>query len=327
MTSVQVPSRISIKRPFAENGDLSTIADADGILNYPQGFTSAYSNPASDGGQYLKRSDLNALGNIATNDLFRYKCGGLNTFDVDFAIKVGGYPKGAVLKFLNGNYVYDVISLIDNNMIDFTGATPTAEQISAGIAVGSVDGSSWAYCNREASSSDSVTIFTAASTSYYFNATAANAPAIPLGCFMATKSGPLIPDVEVSVVASATGEFTGTSTESALCGFGLIVYDLGTSMSGYEDIVYPKATSLGDWKLIYSNNLGTSITHTNVSCSIGNIVSGMVSVNAQYGHYYVFSYFAGNVSKTATATTATGATIINTGTVTTEISKLSVKIY
>lgn len=171
MTSAQVPSRIAIKRPFAESGLITPIADASGDdVNYPQGFPSIYGVPASEGGKYVGRGDINALGNVATNDLFYHKCGGINTFDADFSAKVGGYPKGAVLQYLNGNYIYDVISLVDNNTFDF-------------VANNSIDDVNWAYCNKDVTASDRVLVVESSSA---INAN--NNQGLLLGVFKAPKT-------------------------------------------------------------------------------------------------------------------------------------------
>lgn len=323
MTSSQIPSRIPIKRPFAEDGLLTSIADTDGdTLNYPTGFPSVYSVPASSGGKYLGRGDINAIGNIATNDLFYHKCGGLNTFDADFAAKVGGYPKGAILKFVNGTYVYDVISLVDNNKVDFTGAMPTTAQQAAGIVAGSIDNANWMYCNRDVAVSDRLTLFTTSNVSSIFNVEASSARAVPIGCFLSSKSGPIIPSVQVSVAMSGSGTASSRNA-SYLSGFGLIAYDLGASNEGYDSLTYPIATSLGDWKLVYSNSLGTGFNYGAGGCHITGIISNITAMEATYGHYYVFAYYSGSGQDSTFI--GAGAGTIN-GSVTTTVSSISVYI-
>ena len=322
MTSSQIPSRIPIKRPFAEDGLLTSIADADGdTLNYPTGFPSVYSVPASSGGKYLGRGDINAVGNIATNDLFYHKCGGLNTFDADFAAKVGGYPKGAILKFVNGTYVYDVISLVDNNKVDFTGAMPTTAQQAAGIVSGSIDNTNWMYCNRDVAASNRLTLFTTSNVSSVFNVAESSARAIPIGCFLSSKSGPIIPSVQVGVSMSGSG--TSSSNASYLSGFGLIVYDLGTSNEGYDSLTYPLATNLGDWKLIFSNSLGTGFNYGISGCHITGIISNITAMEATYGHYYVFAYYSGSGQNSSFMGAGNGT---NNGSVTTTVSSISAYI-
>ena len=302
MTSSEVPSRIPIKRPFAESGVLTPIADVDGsTLNYPTGFPSVYSVPASNGGKYLARGDINAIGNVATNDLFYHKCGGLNTFDANFSVKIGGYPKGAILDFVNGRYIHRVISLVDNNKVDFTGAIPTSSQVSGGILTGSVDNVNWAYCNRDESTETSVTIFERTVTSSFSGVPVEDALALPIGCFLATKSGPIIvsSDAKINLEASVSGNtlYNFSFKSFGLVGFGVIVYDLGTSMSGYDSIAYPPASNLGDWKIVYANSLAQEITiYGGLRCEIGDMISQSEMVEAVYGHYYAFAYYAGSLS-------------------------------
>ena len=138
MTSTQIPSRMAMKCPFAASGSATDIADSDGdTINFSTGFPSVYAVPASQGGKYLGRADMNAIGKIATNDMFYHKCGGLNTFDSAFVSKIGGYPKGAVLDYVTGEgIVRRIRSLVDNNATD---------PIESGI-----DNVNWAVCDVDA---------------------------------------------------------------------------------------------------------------------------------------------------------------------------------
>ena len=332
MTSSEVPSRIPIKRPFAESGVLTPIADTDGnTLNYPKGFPSVYSVPASNGGKYLARGDINAIGNVATNDLFYHKCGGLNTFDADFAVKIGGYPKGAILDFVSGRYIHSVISLVDNNKVDFTGAIPTSSQASGGILTGSVDNENWAYCNRDESAETGVTIFERAVTSSFSSVPVADALSLPIGCFLATKSGPIIvsSDAKLNFEASISGDaLYGFEVEfSGLVGFGVIVYDLGTSMSGYGSIAYPPANNLGDWKIVYANSLAQKIiVNSGLKCGIGDAISQSEMVEAVYGHYYAFAYYAASLTGVRTSLAPSSDPNYITGSASLEVSTVTARI-
>lgn len=99
--------------------------------NFHDGFPIAYSSPKSGGGQYITRSEMNGIGNLASRYEFFRRAGGLVTFDSDLSEEIGGYPSGAVLKYMNNGFLYDVISLVDNNTVDFN-------------AIG-VDGVNWGY--------------------------------------------------------------------------------------------------------------------------------------------------------------------------------------
>lgn len=154
MTSSQVPSRMAMPCPFGGFGsdNIVPIAQVTGSdVNYVDGFPAAYGAPSANNGKFVRRKQMNAIGRLASNDLFYHKCGGLNTFDADFCAAVGGYPRGAILEYVAGTQIYNVMSLVDNNKVDFTGADHSSD--GTGISTGTVDGISWIYCNKDAPSS------------------------------------------------------------------------------------------------------------------------------------------------------------------------------
>ena len=293
MTSAQVPSRIAIKRPFAESGFITPIQDTSGdSVNYQQGFPSIYGVPASEGGKYVGRGEINAIGNVATNDLFYHKCGGINTFDAAFAAKVGGYPKGAVLQYLNGNYIYDVISLIDNNMFDF-------------VASNTIDGANWAYCNKETSSSDRILVVESSTT-----VNANNSQGLLLGVFKAPKSGFIVFEGNYTVNTQVVTKATKTNA-----GFAVALYDLGAS---YTTIPTLTAETLKNWKAIY-----TASTYCPKTQSPNSVFSATVSFTLSvtpitdiltYGNFYAIAALCGEGGKKTAyapadvkATSATGS--------------------
>lgn len=293
MTSAQVPSRIAIKRPFAESGLITPIQDASGdSVNYPQGFPSIYGVPASEGGKYVGRGEINAIGNVATNDLFYHKCGGINTFDAAFAEKVGGYPKGAVLQYLNGNYIYDVISLIDNNMFDFASSN-------------TIDGANWAYCNKETSSSDRILVVESSTT-----VNANNSQGLLLGVFKAPKNGFIVFEGNYTVNTQV-----GVSADGTNAGFAVALYDLGAS---YTTIPTLTAETLKNWKAIY-----TASTYCPKTQSPNSVFSATVSFSLSvtpitdiltYGNFYAIAALCGEGGKKTAyapadvkATSATGS--------------------
>ena len=293
MTSAQVPSRIAIKRPFAESGLITPIQDASGdSVNYPQGFPSIYGVPASEGGKYVGRGEINAIGNVATNDLFYHKCGGINTFDAAFAEKVGGYPKGAVLQYLNGNYIYDVISLIDNNMFDFASSN-------------TIDGANWAYCNKETSSSDRILVVESSTT-----VNANNSQGLLLGVFKAPKNGFIVFEGNYTVNTQV-----GVSSDGTNAGFAVALYDLGAS---YTTIPTLTAETLKNWKAIY-----TASTYCPKTQSPNSVFSATVSFTLSvtpitdmltYGNFYAIAALCGEGGKKTAyapadvkATSATGS--------------------
>ena len=127
--------RIAMPKPFAHDGLITPIVDIGDSthpVNFADGFPSEYSAPHSQGGKYVTRGEFNAIGNLATRNDFYKACGGLNTFNTALASKIGGYPKGAVLQLLDNNVLKYVISLVDNNTVNFNTA--------------GVDGINWMFC-------------------------------------------------------------------------------------------------------------------------------------------------------------------------------------
>ena len=293
MTSAQVPSRIAIKRPFAESGLITPIQDASGdSVNYPQGFPSIYGVPASEGGKYVGRGEINAIGNVATNDLFYHKCGGINTFDAAFAEKVGGYPKGAVLQYLNGNYIYDVISLIDNNMFDFASSN-------------TIDGANWAYCNKETSSSDRILVVESSTT-----VNANNSQGLLLGVFKAPKNGFIVFEGNYTVNTQV-----GVSADGTNAGFAVALYDLGAS---YTTIPTLTAQTLTNWKTIY-----TASTYCPKSESLAGIIyNAIITFNLSvtpitdrltYRNFYAIAALCGEGGKETASSNADVMAISATG--------------
>ena len=151
MELINFPKRKPMPCPFGGGND-ANITPIEMVssqnVNFYDGFPSVYGAPSANNGKFVTRKEMNAIGNLASNDLFYHKCGGLNTFDPEFALKIGGYANGAVLQALIGNDIVYVRSLVDNNKVDFTGSA-TQDQVNAGIINGGIDGVNWVQCNSE----------------------------------------------------------------------------------------------------------------------------------------------------------------------------------
>lgn len=152
MKAGETPNRLYIPQPFASgNGsDLIPIETISGDeVNFVDGFPSVYSSPPSEGGKNVLRGNINALGYLASVNEYFYRCGGINTFDPELAMKIDGYPRGAVLEVIeNGVNYHRVVSLIDDNKVDFNSDILTEQQIAAGVTLGDIDGVNWAYCEQ-----------------------------------------------------------------------------------------------------------------------------------------------------------------------------------
>lgn len=116
--------------PFADGGTYTNIStnrgsgDALEQPNYSEGFPTITSTPLAAGGKAPRREDFNGLLHDLSANISHLNKGGFFTFDADFATKIGGYPKGAVLQSDDGTKKY--ISLVDGNTSNFnTAVDPT----------------------------------------------------------------------------------------------------------------------------------------------------------------------------------------------------------
>lgn len=137
-----LPAPEVISSPFAELGDKAdnfpkSSPDQD-TINYQYGIPAGFCVPNGAGGIKFTRQMMNRLGFMATQFGFLFQCGIPVTFSKDVSDEIGGYPKGAILKYIkitNGyRLVADVISLVDDNKYDFT--------------EDGVDGENWAFVDE-----------------------------------------------------------------------------------------------------------------------------------------------------------------------------------
>lgn len=156
MTSL--PEKLIFPVPFAggEGSELTPIAlepieDATDAakVNFFDGFPSSYSSPHENGGNFVTRGQLNAIGNLASKNEYYRMCGGINTFDPVFAQKIGGYPKDAILDYFDGVNLFKVVSLVEDNKHDFRSGVfggkwaklGTNEVLQGPVIVGNIEGS------------------------------------------------------------------------------------------------------------------------------------------------------------------------------------------
>lgn len=84
--------------------------------SYQDGFPSVTSEPIADGGIPPNRLDFNGMGTIFTAYAYAIQQGQYTTFDSSVSAKIGGYPLGAILWYVdNGTPKYLVQSLVANN--------------------------------------------------------------------------------------------------------------------------------------------------------------------------------------------------------------------
>lgn len=126
MTKEQIPSMSVLPLPFAMKGEtvvpvseLDPFSDSgnEGAL----GFDSKYQwNDSVPPSRFITRQLMNRLLGQISGRQFLKQCGALDTFDQNVCDAIGGYPQGAVLQYLDGDILYDVVSMRDNNDTDYT---------------------------------------------------------------------------------------------------------------------------------------------------------------------------------------------------------------
>ena len=300
MTSAQVPSRIAMPCPFGGFGteNITPIQNLSGAdVNFPDGFPAIYGAPVDNNGRFVTRKEMNAIGNLASRDLFYHKCGGLNTFDAEFCAQIGGYPKGAVLEFLVGNDLRRVISLTDNNKVCFSGNPISTSQSQMGIVSGFVDNINWRYLDKELA----VGVF------YSSEFLCEGAYSI-INVFESPTTGILDVKIENANVSSNTRSI-GTNLSSYPSYISdnsrescVIIKDITNS----ETIDYPRWGSFtpsssntwmsNDWEIAYGNVLGYntyyySSSASTVATSYGRL--GVSDLSVEAGHKYAIAVGAG----------------------------------
>lgn len=107
-----------IKVICATGDKTNTIPDTTEVgsnaLSYAEGFPIATSTPQSDGGIPPKRQDMNKVLNILSKNQVFLQNGGVYSYDSEISTAIGGYPKGAILKFSKGLNHYDIKALKDS---------------------------------------------------------------------------------------------------------------------------------------------------------------------------------------------------------------------
>lgn len=195
MTSSEL-TKLFVPQPFASGTGASLIPiqlSSGQMPNFEDGFPANFSAPKASGGSFIQRGMLNAIGHLASYAMFYRQAGGIFTFDAEFARLRGGYAKGAVLEMIEGNNYYKVISLVDNNMVDFTGNTPTTAQATAGVVAGTVDGVNWAFCEQGVVGDwnliTKVENFNAVDLDKFFDQYMAAREVFPIATFIAPRNG------------------------------------------------------------------------------------------------------------------------------------------
>lgn len=223
---------VAMPMPFgAGNANNYTIPGQEqsaASVNFPDGFPTAYSSPHSGGGKYVTRKEMNGIGNLASRYEFFHRAGGIVTFDPDFAAAVGGYPKGAILDYVDVMNVHKVYSAVDNNMVNFV--------------ENGVDGVNWVYMNQDKPSIGSVLLSV--------ESVPPEGTFLSLGVFKPTRNGLVRFESNITKSIQSTYEKTweGTKTSGS--------YTFITLPSGCSVLMCPLGTgnTPSEWPIIQNTN-------------------------------------------------------------------------
>lgn len=243
MNKIDIPSKQVISRPFA-SGDDAVCADIELTsgenINFVDGFPSSYSAPKANGGKFVTRGEINAIGNLASRNEFIRMLGGLNTFNRAFSDAVGGYPEGAVLDVLIGNKLFKAISLVDNNQVD--------------VSSRGADGINWKYLNQDEAEADpgaaSYVDVDVGDINFYGNGSSTTS--FLVGSFRAPVSGLIsVSPLCASPAHSANNNTTYNATYGAITipfGSNLFIKELGTLGEIPTTFAIPEFSGT-DWNL------------------------------------------------------------------------------
>lgn len=104
MEELELPQIIS--QPFAANGEKTTIPDAptgNAHASVSEGFPRVTMLKQEDGGEAPYGQDFNGIFNLMSQFYFFVQNGGMYTFNEEVSAKIGGYPLGARLFYVDGN--------------------------------------------------------------------------------------------------------------------------------------------------------------------------------------------------------------------------------
>lgn len=119
--------------PFASGAgslvsDISVKENINDAMSFQKGIPSIYAVLKENGGKYLERGMANAIGKMASAGAYNPQIGNIYTYDSEIAEAIGGYPKGAILRYRKtytatggSTYEQDVLveSLVENNKNNF----------------------------------------------------------------------------------------------------------------------------------------------------------------------------------------------------------------
>lgn len=139
MQSSELTSPLGMTIPFALNGNKNIpneTASGTETCSLNLGFLPITQEPLDDGGIAPERIDFNGMFYLATDQRVFLQNGGVITFNDAVNTAIGGYPKNAILGYIDNTGRFGFVrSLIENNQYNFV-ADPSY-----------IDGINWEYVN------------------------------------------------------------------------------------------------------------------------------------------------------------------------------------
>ena len=275
--------RLAMPCPFAAGtgGSFTPINTTGGQndVNFPEGFATAYGVPVSRNGKLVTRLEMNAIGNLASQNQFYFLSGGINTFDATFANLIGGYPQDAVLDYLHEEKLYKVISLVDDNLVDFT-------------SVG-VDDVNWTVSGAYDDTTPKNVLFTVPSVTTGYNGYEGNSLVIanctPIG-YAHGVNGMLVFGGEITATNTGTRSISGTNVDADAYGFCVVCIEADD-----ESTLAARSPLTYQGTCIYYNGKSYNL-YTGDSSSPTVVYSGGAFVKVVGSKYYSFWLCSANTT-------------------------------
>lgn len=123
MKSTEIIQPTPISAPIAHEGlkfNIPENATGSELASIAEGFPEITMKALDNGGLPPRGQDCNGMFYLSTDQKVYLQNGGLITFDPSVAETIGGYPKGAILDYINESGMYGKVrSLIEDNLNNF----------------------------------------------------------------------------------------------------------------------------------------------------------------------------------------------------------------
>lgn len=124
MKSTELIQPLAMPAPLAYEGEKNNIpnigTEGSNAASVKEGFPAITSLPKKEGGLPPARKDFNGMFYLSTDQRTYLQNGGIITFSEEVSDAIGGYPKNAVLDYIDSSDTYHKVqSLIDDNTYNF----------------------------------------------------------------------------------------------------------------------------------------------------------------------------------------------------------------